>query len=53
VWLDTTNVSNRNNLCCADLNSMGAADGEPGVDTSTWSPRVVNVGFTLRVRRPN
>jgi hypothetical protein len=31
---------------------MGTAGGAPAVDDQVWLPRVVNVGFTIKVRRP-
>jgi hypothetical protein len=32
------------------MNSVG---GVPGIENQVWLPRVVNVGFTVKVRRPN
>jgi hypothetical protein len=53
LWLDGTNLTGRTNPCCVELNAMGAAGGVPDVDVQVWLPRVVNVGFTVKVRRPN
>jgi hypothetical protein len=51
LWLDATNLTNRSNYCCIDLNPIGPpADKAPILDMN-WSPRVINVGFSWRVRR--
>ena len=52
LWLDGTNLTGRSNPCCVELSSMGAAGGAPAVEDQVWLPRVVNVGFTIKVRRP-
>ena len=51
-WLDGTNLTGRSNPCCLELNSMSTVGGAPAVENQVWLPRVVNVGFTLKVRRP-
>jgi hypothetical protein len=53
LWFDATNVTNRPNECCFELNSAGAAAGPPVVASKMWSPRVINAGFTWLVRRPH
>jgi outer membrane receptor protein involved in Fe transport len=51
-WLDGTNLTGRSNLCCVELYSMSSVGPGPAVDDQVWLPRVVNVGFTVKVRRP-
>ncbi len=51
-WLDGANLTGRSNPCCVELYSMSAVGGAPAVDAQVWLPRVVNVGFTVTVRRP-
>jgi hypothetical protein len=53
LWLDGTNLTGRSNQCCVELNAMNSVEGVPGVENHVWLPRVVNVGFAVRVRRPN
>jgi hypothetical protein len=52
LWLDGTNLTGQSNPCCLELNSMSTVGGAPAVENQVWLPRVVNVGFTLKVRRP-
>jgi hypothetical protein len=52
LWLDGANLTGRSNPCCVELYSMGSVGRAPEVDTQVWLPRVVNVGFTVKVRRP-
>jgi hypothetical protein len=52
LWLDGTNLSGRTNPCCVELYSMSSVGAVPAVDDQVWLPRVVNVGFTVKVRRP-
>lgn len=52
LWLDATNLTNRSNFCCVDLEPMSPPTGAPAMDNQVWLPRVVNVGFTWKVRRP-
>jgi TonB dependent receptor-like, beta-barrel/TonB-dependent Receptor Plug Domain len=52
LWLDGTNLSGRTNPCCVELYSMSSVGTVPAVDDQVWLPRVVNVGFTVKVRRP-
>ncbi len=51
LWFDATNVTNQSNDCCIELNSVSPAAGRP-VAYGLWSPRVINAGFSWRVRRP-
>jgi hypothetical protein len=53
LWFDATNVTNRPNECCFELNSAGATAGPSVVGSKMWSPRVINAGFTWLVRRPH
>jgi hypothetical protein len=53
IWLDGTNLTGRSNPCCLELNSMSTAGGAATVENQVWLPRVVNVGFSVKVRRPN
>jgi hypothetical protein len=53
LWLDGTNLTGRSNQCCVELNAMNSVEGVPAVENHVWLPRVVNVGFAVRVRRPN
>jgi hypothetical protein len=52
LWLDGTNLTGRTNPCCVELYSMSSVGRGPAVDNQVWLPRVVNVGFTVKVRRP-
>jgi hypothetical protein len=52
VWLDGTNLTNRSNYCCTELKSLDSALGPPAMDATIWVPRMLNVGFTYRVRLP-
>jgi outer membrane receptor protein involved in Fe transport len=52
LWLDATNITNRMNECCIDLNSTSRENTVLVTTNKIWSPRVVNVGFLWRVRRP-
>jgi hypothetical protein len=51
LWLDGTNLTGRSNACCIELQSMSSA-GVPSVEDQAWLPRILNVGFTVKVRRP-
>jgi hypothetical protein len=51
LWLDTTNVSDRANECCVDLGPANSMTGMVVPDTSHWLPRVIDVGFSWRLRR--
>lgn len=50
LWLDGTNITNRSNTCCVDLDAMNSAQAS-AMETKIWSPRLINVGFTFKVRR--
>ena len=52
LWLDATNITNRTNDCCIDLNSTGRQNTVLLMTDKLWSPRAVNIGFSWRVRRP-
>jgi hypothetical protein len=48
--LELTNSTNRSNPCCATLE--GAVPGQPlRIDTDSWLPLVVNLGFVYSWRR--
>jgi hypothetical protein len=50
LWFDATNLFNRGNPCCS---FSGQVDGNGALvapATTSWFPRVVNVGFDWRVR---
>jgi hypothetical protein len=50
-WLDGTNITNRLNRCCVDLNAASPPGDMPQSETLAWVPRVINVGFTWRFTR--
>jgi hypothetical protein len=50
LWLDGTNVTNKVNDCCIDLDSSSPPGGPPVGEALGWMPRVINVGFTWRLR---
>jgi len=52
LWADASNVTNRANECCADLGPSNGGAAPPAVIDKYWSPRVFNVGFIWRVKRP-
>jgi hypothetical protein len=52
LWFDATNITDRSNDCCVDLSAMSSATSAPGRVNRIWSPRIINVGFSWRVRRP-
>jgi hypothetical protein len=52
LWLDATNLTNRPNYCCVDLIPMTPPSGVPTITNKVWSPRMINVGFSWKVRRP-
>ncbi len=49
LWLDGTNITNKQNNCCVDLDSTNPPGSMPAWETLTWVPRVINVGFSWRV----
>jgi hypothetical protein len=53
LWFDATNVTNQPNDCCVELISAGPAAGTSVAAYKMWSPRVINAGFSWRVRRPH
>jgi hypothetical protein len=52
LWLDATNITNRANHCCIDLNASSAQGTSMATTDNLWSRRAINVGFTWRLRRP-
>jgi outer membrane receptor protein involved in Fe transport len=52
LWMDGTNITNKFNYCCIDLNSTIPPGSMPLNETLAWVPRVINVGFSWRVGRP-
>jgi hypothetical protein len=52
LWLDGTNLTNRANACCRELNSFHPQAGEPEIESNLWTQRVVNAGFAFKVRLP-
>ncbi|MDB6082150.1 MAG: hypothetical protein JWN43_31 [Gammaproteobacteria bacterium] len=52
IWLDATNLTNRSNYCCVDLSAVETSAAAPATTNEVWAPRVINVGFAWKVRRP-
>ena len=52
LWIDGTNITNKLNYCCIDLNSTTPPGSMPENETVAWVPRVINVGFSWRVGKP-
>jgi outer membrane cobalamin receptor len=46
LWVDTNNVFNRRNECCAVIAPADSTTASPTIATSYWLSRIVNVGFT-------
>jgi hypothetical protein len=53
LWLDGTNITNKQNSCCADLDSTYPPGSMPRWEILNWVPRVINVGFSWRVGKSN
>lgn len=51
LWLDATNVTDHANGCCIDLGPVSPTNGLAEPEVSHWLPRVIDVGFTWRLRR--
>jgi TonB dependent receptor/TonB-dependent Receptor Plug Domain len=51
VWLDATNLSNRANDCCVELESVNAVSGMAAPKVDYWLPLMIDVGFSWRMRR--
>ena len=51
LWLDATNLSDRANDCCVELESVNAMSGMAAPKVDYWLPRVLDVGFSWRMRR--
>lgn len=52
LWVDVSNVGNRSNECCAELTPINGAATPPGIEDRFWAPRIFNLGFSWRVKRP-
>ena len=50
LWVDAINVTNQSNDCCVDLISMNSSTGAPAMVDKIWSPRIINMGFSWRLR---
>ena len=51
LWLDATNITNRPNHCCTDVNSISDPNTALLMTHTVWARRAINVGFTWRLRR--
>ena len=51
LWLDATNITNRSNTCCSTFAPADEGATLARIGTQTWLPRLINVGFSYRVRR--
>jgi outer membrane receptor protein involved in Fe transport len=52
LWVDTTNLINRGNQCCAGISPAGQTDAAPTIATNNWLSRIINTGFTWRFGPP-
>jgi hypothetical protein len=50
LWVDATNVTNRDNACCTAYGQVDSAGNLTMPATNSWFPRTVNVGFEWRFR---
>jgi hypothetical protein len=50
LWVDATNVINRDNECCTAYGQVDSAGNLIMPATNSWFPRTVNVGFEWRFR---
>lgn len=50
LWFDTTNLFNRGNPCCSYFGQVGGNGAYLPPATTSWFPRVINIGFDWRVR---
>ena len=51
LWVDGSNVSNHANECCVDLGPANSMTGMATPEFSHWLPRVIDLGFSWRLRR--
>jgi hypothetical protein len=51
LWLDGTNISNRKNPCCVGLTPADLGTNVTPSIVENWLPRVINLGFSWRLRR--
>jgi hypothetical protein len=52
LWMDASNVTDRSNQCCAEVSAINGTPNAPGIVDKFWAPRIFNVGFSWRVKRP-
>jgi outer membrane receptor protein involved in Fe transport len=50
LWADATNLTNRSNECCTSFGQVDPMGNYLTPGTTSWFPRVVNVGFEWRLR---
>jgi outer membrane receptor protein involved in Fe transport len=50
LWLDTTNLFNRGNPCCSAYGQTTTDGAFVAPSTTSWFPRIINVGFDWRFR---
>jgi hypothetical protein len=50
LWADATNVTNRPNPCCTSYGQVDPSGNLRMPGTTSWFPRVLNIGFEWRVR---
>jgi len=50
LWLDTTNVINKANPCCSYYGQLDANGAYLPPVTTSWFPRVINIGFDWRLK---
>jgi hypothetical protein len=53
LWTDATNLFNRGNPCCSSYGQVDTNGVLLAPQTTSWFPRVINVGFDWRVRSRN
>jgi hypothetical protein len=49
LWADATNALNRSNECCTSFGQLDQAGNLMAPGTTSWYPRVLNVGFDWRM----
>jgi outer membrane receptor protein involved in Fe transport len=50
LWIDATNVMNRDNACCTAYGQVDALGNLTMPVTNSWFPRALNAGFEWRLR---
>ena len=50
LWADATNLTNLDNECCTSFEQVSHGSNVLIPSTTSWFPRVVNVGFEWRLR---